>query len=143
MTRKERAVSLYEKEGYNCSQAVAIAYCKVLGLSEQDAANMFSGFGGGFGGQHEVCGAISAMTAVMSVLVQAGNPDPEDKKRVYSRITNACKDFKKDHQSIICRDLIVSIKKTNPSPRPCGCYIAKVCDLIENSIGTHSQYSQN
>ena len=45
--RQERAVMLY-KSGYNCAQAVAIAYSDVLGMSEDKAGAIFSGFGGSF-----------------------------------------------------------------------------------------------
>jgi C_GCAxxG_C_C family probable redox protein len=83
--RQERAVMLY-KSGYNCAQAVAIAYSEVLGMSEEKAGAIFSGFGGGFGGQHEVCGAVSAMTAVLGALLDVKDGDADGKKRIYSRV---------------------------------------------------------
>lgn len=142
MSRKEKAVNLYENGGYNCAQAVAIAYCDVLSMSEEQASATFSGFGGGFGGQHEVCGAISAMTAIMGVIVNASQPGMDEKKRIYSRIASASKEFKKQHDSIICRSLLVQAKKTNPSAKPCGAYIATVCDLIDKSIGKNTPYAE-
>ncbi len=132
--RAERAIAIY-KSGHNCAQALAIAYADVLGMSEDKASAMFSGFGGGFGGQHEVCGAISAMTAVMGLLMGVTDGSLESKKRIYSRISTACKQFKKEHGSIICRDLLVQAKKTDPSPKPCSAHLATVCSLMDEAIG--------
>ena len=41
--------------GYNCAQAVAVAFCDVTGLEERQAARMASAFGGGLGRMREVC----------------------------------------------------------------------------------------
>jgi C_GCAxxG_C_C family probable redox protein len=139
--RQERAVMLY-KSGYNCAQAVAIAYSDVLGMSEDKAGAIFSGFGGGFGGQHEVCGAVSAMTAVLGALLDVKDGDAEGKKKIYSRVQNACKDFKKEHESIICRTLLVNAKKVDESPKPWAHYIASCCAILDASIGKNSPFTE-
>ena len=46
MTRGEHAAELFLK-GYNCAQAVSIAFCDLTGLDEKTAARAISGFGGG------------------------------------------------------------------------------------------------
>lgn len=135
MERAERAVFLYKNGGLNCAQAVAAAYCDVLGLGEKEAAIMFGGFGGGFGGQHEVCGAISAMTAVLGQIVKADPSDENSKKRIYAKVANACKKFKSEHNTIICRNLLVEAKKTNESAKPCGKYVSKVCEILDEALG--------
>ena len=45
--------------GYNCAQAVAVAFCDVTGLDEKIVAKAVSPFGGGMGRLREVCGAVS------------------------------------------------------------------------------------
>ena len=51
--------------GYNCAQAVAVAFCDLTGLEEKQAAKMASAFGGGMGRMREVCGAVSGMLFVL------------------------------------------------------------------------------
>ena len=141
--RQERAVDLYKNQGYNCAQAVVVAYADVLGMSEEQAFATFAGFGGGFGGQHEVCGAISGMTAVLGALLNVKTSDSaEGKQKIYSRVMNACKDFKKEHESIICRTLIVNAKKNDESPKPCSHYIASCCQILDDSIGKNSPFTE-
>ena len=41
--------------GYNCSQAVVVAFCDVTGMKPQYAARLSSSFGGGMGRMREVC----------------------------------------------------------------------------------------
>ena len=50
MTHGEYAAQLF-CEGYNCAQAVAVAFCDVTGLDPKTVAKMASPFGGGFGRQ--------------------------------------------------------------------------------------------
>ena len=55
------------KEGYNCSQAVTLAFADELekrGISREMAAGMASSFGGGLGRLREVCGCVSGMALV-------------------------------------------------------------------------------
>ena len=140
--RQERAVDLYKNKGYNCAQAIVVAYADVLNMSEEQAFSTFAGFGGGFGGQHEVCGAISGMTAVFGALLNVKPTEENGKQKIYSRIMNACKEFKKEHGTIICRNLLVNAKKTDSSPKPCSKYIASCCALLDGSIGKNSPFSE-
>ena len=55
MTRKEKAESLF-LEGYNCAQAVAIAFEDIHGVNREVLAKLSSSFGGGMGRLREVCG---------------------------------------------------------------------------------------
>ena len=50
MSHGEYAAQLF-CEGYNCAQAVAVAFCDVTGLDPKTTAKMASPFGGGFGRQ--------------------------------------------------------------------------------------------
>ena len=46
--RVERARN-YFLEGYNCAQAVVVAFCDVTGMEPKTAAKLASSFGGGMG----------------------------------------------------------------------------------------------
>lgn len=56
MTRGEKAEALF-LEGYNCAQAVVIAFEDLHGLDRETAAKLSSSFGGGMARLREVCGS--------------------------------------------------------------------------------------
>ena len=74
-------------EGYNCSQAVFLAFSDELGIDQETALRLSSSFGGGMGRLREVCGAVSGM--FMAAGVKYGYSDPkasDEKKEHYARI---------------------------------------------------------
>ncbi len=106
MTKEELAIS-YFKSGYNCSQAVLLAFSDELGLDKEFASKISSSFGGGMGRLREVCGAVSAMFMVAGGLY--GNYDPLDntaKANHYALIQDLAQQFKSEAGSIICREII-------------------------------------
>ena len=48
--RVAKAKRLFKEGGYNCCQAVVMAYNDIFGLDDATAAAISSGFGGGMGG---------------------------------------------------------------------------------------------
>ena len=58
MTKGELAKEQF-KNGCNCSQAVAVAFCEETGLDRELVKQLTTGFGGGMGRMREVCGAVS------------------------------------------------------------------------------------
>ena len=73
-TRADRAEALF-RQGYNCSQSVFAAFADVVGMSVEEAAQLASPFGAGFGKLREVCGAVSGMTMLAGKL--KGYSDPK------------------------------------------------------------------
>ena len=67
--------------GYNCAQAVAVAFCDVTGLDEKTTAKMVSPYGGGMGRLREVCGAVSGMLFVLGYLYGYDNADADETKK--------------------------------------------------------------
>lgn len=144
MTKGEKAQSLF-KQGYNCSQSVALAFDEEMGLEKDMIAKIISGFGGGMGRMREVCGCVSGMVFVISSLY--GYSDPKDfdsKKELYQRINQVANTFKEKNGSIICKELLGLEKKDGIVPekrtdayykkRPCSelCKIAG--DILEDYI---------
>ena len=99
--------------GKNCSQTVVLAFKDELGLSEELLKKISIGFGGGFGRQRLVCGAVSGMTMVLSYLLSDG----EDKLANYEIIQKACKEFQDECGSLICAELLDGVT-TDKSPKP-------------------------
>ena len=58
MTKGEIAKNNF-MQGYNCAQAVLLAFCDDLGFDEQTALMLASPFGGGIGRMREVCGTVT------------------------------------------------------------------------------------
>ena len=61
--RVEKAKRLFKEGGYNCCQAVVLAYNDIFGMDDVTAATVASGFGGGMGRMREVCGSVSGSPA--------------------------------------------------------------------------------
>ncbi|MBQ8837766.1 MAG: C_GCAxxG_C_C family protein, partial [Bacteroidales bacterium] len=59
--RVAKAKRLFKEGGFNCCQAVVLAYNDLFGLEDETAAAISSGFGGGMGRLREVCGSVSGM----------------------------------------------------------------------------------
>ena len=115
--------------GYNCAQAVAVAFCDVTGLTEQQAAKMASAFGGGMGRMREVCGAVSGMLLVLGTLEGYDTPgDDVSKKRLYSQVQALAKQFRVANGSIICREILKNPPSDpNPTPRTAAFYAQRPC----------------
>ena len=116
-------------QGYNCAQAVAVAFCDLTGLEEKQAAKMASAFGGGMGRLREVCCAVSGMLLVLGIL--EGYDDPTDdaaKKALYSRVQALAREFREENGSIICRELLDNPPADpNPTPRTADFYTQRPC----------------
>ena len=108
MTRADKAKELFI-EGYNCSQAVAAAFCDLIGMDEKTAVRLVSGYGGGMGRMREVCGAFSGYDE---------KQDFEGKKQLYSIIQELAGRFRKEHGTIVCRELLGLDKNSAVSPVP-------------------------
>lgn len=143
MSYKEKAIELF-KEGYNCSQAVLLAFEDVIGLDRKTALMLSSSFGGGMGRMREVCGAVSGMFMVLGCLYGYDGPkDTEGKKLHYELIREAADKFKKENGSIICRELLEGATvggdpeartESYYKKRPCAEYVGICAEIVENYI---------
>lgn len=146
MDHSTKAAELF-LEGYNCAQAVAVAFCDVTGLDTDFTAKFASSFGGGMGRLREVCGAVSGMFMVLGHLYGYNTPgDDATKKELYSRVQELAKQFEEKCGSIVCRDILKNPPSDpNPSPRtaeyyakrPCVKMVMTAAELLDEFIGEH------
>ena len=131
MTRAEHAAKLFY-DGYNCAQAVTIAFADVTGLTEEFSATMASSFGGGMGRMREVCGAVSGMLLVAGILYgYKGNEGDEVKKTHYARVQELAGKFRDQVGSIVCREILKNPPSDpNPSPRTAQYYAMRPCERM-------------
>lgn len=104
--------------GYNCTQAVTLAFAEEIGLDVESLAKLSSGFGGGMGRLREVCGTFSGVVMVVSQLY--GYSEPKNltgKKELYEKIRALAERFRADNGSIICRELL-GLEKAEVSAAP-------------------------
>ncbi len=134
--------------GYNCTQAVAVAFSDVTGLSPELSARMISGFGGGFSRIREVCGAVSGMVFVLSCLYGYDHPNPDQQLSLYTLVQKLAGQFKEETGTLICRELLNN-PPTDPKPsprtkeyyaqRPCARFVALAARILDAYITEHPQ----
>ena len=89
-------------EGYNCAQAVVLAYCDLFDISPSLAASISAPLGGGMGRLREVCGAVSGMFMVAGLFYKNDIPsDMTKRKIVYSTVQDLAEKSKALNGSII------------------------------------------
>lgn len=146
MTKGEIAKNNFLK-GYNCAQAVLLAFADDFGLDEKTALMLSSSFGGGMGRLREVCGTVSGMFMVLGLAEGYSQPDDnKGKTELYENVQALAERFKQDNGSIICRELLgLRIKgKDTPAPsdrtdeyyktRPCSELCRYAADLLDEFL---------
>ena len=125
--RAEKAMELH-KSGFNCAQAVFRAFSDLYPFDEDTAALIAGPLGGGLGGQHEVCGAVSGMFFVLGTLYGYAEPDPEAQKETYAKVQDLAAKFRASAGTIICRELLTNPPTDpNPTPRTAEFYAKRPC----------------
>ena len=128
MDHREKAAQLF-LQGYNCAQAMMVAYCDVTGLTPEFAARMASSFGGGLGRMRAVCGAVSGMLMVAGLLYGYEIPgDDVSKKAHYHLVQHLAGKFREEAGSIVCREILKNPPSDpNPTPRTAEFYAQRPC----------------
>lgn len=163
MTKRDIATD-YFKQGYNCAQAVLLAFKDETGLTTEQSAMIASSFGGGMGKLREVCGAVSGMLMAAGLIFGYSNPaDQTAKSEHYANVQNLAKLFKEKNGSLICRELLSGVSSQNttltsselssdtpPSvrtpeyykKRPCGDLVGDAAEILEKYITTNIRNSE-
>ena len=134
--------------GYNCAQAVVVAYSDLTGLTPEFSAKLASSFGGGMGRMREVCGAVSGMLMVAGLLYGYDDPGEEDvyKKAHYALVQALAGDFREQVGSIVCREILKNPPSDpNPTPRtaefyrqrPCARMVMLAARILDDYIVAH------
>ena len=134
----------YFTQGYNCAQAVALAFCEEAGLARMQAVRLVSALGGGMGRMREVCGAVSAMFLIWGSLYGYERPEQAaEKAALYQEVRMLAARFSALHGSLLCRDLLMEGSTGGaPEPhadgdarrRPCACYVGHAARILAEAI---------
>lgn len=151
MGAEERAQAARQNflAGYNCAQAVVLAFEDVLaeqGVDASTALRLASPFGGGMGRMRETCGAFSGMLMVLGLLEGYNAPKAfAAKKELYEKVQELAGAYRAENGSVVCRE-ILGLKKgpDTPTPekrtegyyrkRPC----AELCACAARILGRHA-----
>lgn len=144
-SRAEQAKQ-YFLQGYNCTQAVILAFSDVIPYDRNILLSLASSFGGGMGRLREVCGTVSGMFFVMGAFTGYATPETgKVKAEHYAHIQELAHRFEARHGSIVCRELLgLSVKHDDPTPaartaeyyqkRPCPELVADAAAILENYL---------
>jgi C_GCAxxG_C_C family probable redox protein len=143
--RIQNAINYFEK-GYNCSQAVFMAYSDLYGIEPEMAAKLASSFGGGMGRLREVCGALTGAFLTLSLHYPANDITNKVAKTTnYEAVQRTAKAFKTELGSYICANLL-EIKQEPENPessertaayyhlRPCARCVAVAAEIVGKEI---------
>ena len=120
--RGERARDFF-LQGYNCCQAVLLAFADILGAEGLADSNLLktigSGFGGGFARMREVCGSFSACTVMAGFIRPAVTPGLEERKANYALVQEMAAAFReRNGGSIVCGELLGLRERKPEGPVP-------------------------
>ncbi|MBO5980228.1 MAG: C_GCAxxG_C_C family protein [Bacteroidales bacterium] len=156
--RVAKAKRLFKEEGYNCCQAVVLAYNDIFGVDDDTAAALSSGFGGGMGRMREVCGSVSGMVMLAGLMAPAADPSIKvDRTRNYALVQEMAEEFRATNGSIVCKELLglvpmgshAAVAKESPEPsdrtseyykkRPCEELVGIAAGIVGKRINEMSQ----
>jgi C_GCAxxG_C_C family probable redox protein len=153
--RTSQAVEFF-KEGYNCAQAVSMAYADRYSIDVTTLKTLSAPFGGGMGRLNEVCGAVTGMFMVLGMehpVTSSSNDEVGKalKKKNYDSVKRTGLQFKEKMGSYVCRDLLKTERypkqpeSTDPnaelySKRPCTYCVAVAAETLGLELMAGEEY---
>lgn len=125
---------------FNCAQTLFSLHAEELGFSEETALRLSSGFGGGMACA-ETCGAVTGSYLVIGMRHGNVSSEPEAKAKTKQMIQDFNTRFKKEHGSLICKELIgydistpegaAGAAANDVFYKQCPAFVKTACDLLE------------
>ena len=139
MSRIEKAVD-YFKMGYNCSQAVLLAFEDDINLPQETLLKIGASLGGGFARTRNLCGAVNGMGIVYGLLTNT-----TDKAIAYKEMQDLISDFTDVFKDINCNQLLKNVEVTPGfipeertddyyKKRPCAKVVAYCVAILEKRL---------
>ena len=127
-------------EGYNCAQAVFLAFPEATGLDERTAARLTNCLGGGISGTGSLCGAVSAGCLALSARFGRDNPSREGEhakrqQATYRLVQEYQEQFRREYGDVLCpalleKGLAASVEAKNDKFL-CPRYVGRGAELVE------------
>jgi C_GCAxxG_C_C family probable redox protein len=138
----DRKIELVDERfaAFNCAQTVFSLYAEEMGLSEEIALKIASGFGGGMACA-ETCGAVTGSYMVIGMRHGFSVSDPQAKAATKQKILQFNERFREKHGSLICRELTgydistpegsAAATESGVFTRKCPNFIKSACEILE------------
>ncbi len=121
------------KKGYNCCQAVACAYCDLVGMDEATLFRAAEAFGAGMGGMETTCGAVSGAVLLAGLKNSGGDlENPRTKGGSYRLSKQIVDGFRKKNTTVVCKEL--KGVETKQVLRSCDGCIEDAAALVEEIL---------
>jgi len=141
-------------QGFNCCQSVVAAFADIYGYTEEQALKLSAGFGAGIGRMRLTCGACCALAQLAGMDCGSTVPgDREGKSYNYKVVQQLLEEFRREHGSITCAELL-KLKKGAPlsyeasertaeyyKTRPCVSQIVSAAKIFADYL-THKKQSE-
>ena len=133
-------------QGYNCAQAIALAYQDLIPISPEILFKMVEGFGGGMGRMQETCGLLTGLYVILSYLTSDGDMENgKSKIHTYHYIKKLHDNFCKQTGSAHC---FILLQGQAPSAKVCKSFSPDkylvACEVFEDILKElHINFTQN
>lgn len=142
MTKKAELVDERFSQ-FNCSQTVFSLFATELGIDEKTSLKISSGFGGGMACA-ETCGAVTGSYMVIGMKHGHSTSDPDEKAKTKLLIQRFNEKFKKEHGSLICKNLTgfdistpegaIAASEEGVFQTKCPRFIKTACTILEEEF---------
>lgn len=132
--RKQQAIQLFN-ERYNCAQSIMLAYSDLVGIDEDIAFRISSGFEGGIAKLGKTCGTLNASIMLLSLKYgETTKLDVDSKMKRRKIIRDFVKEFMRNHnKGINCTEILTEEKDKTYTmhSEKCASIVGEVCDLLD------------
>ena len=150
MKNREEIAAANFLSGCNCCQAVLMAYADVLGLTQEQAAMVAVGHGGGMGRLRLHCGAFSAAVMLAGAIEGSDGAKKEHRPQTYARVQEIHRRFIEVNGTVSCAELLGRAGvPEDPTPeertpeyyrkRPCERVIRSACKIIDELLAERGE----
>ena len=150
MVNREERAAVNFLSGCNCAQAVLMAYADVLGLTQEQAAMVAVGHGGGMGRLRLHCGAFSAAVMLAGAIEGSDGAKKEHRPQTYARVQEIHRRFIEVNGTVSCAELLGRAGvPEDPTPeertpeyyrkRPCERVIRSACKIIDELLAERGE----
>lgn len=106
MDRSVKALE-YFKEGYACSQSLALAFYDLTSISFDEMKKLSLGLGAGLGRMRLTCGAVSSISLIIGLIFYDESLSIEENKiNIYKIVQDLSNKFIEKYQTINCKTLL-------------------------------------
>lgn len=150
MKNREEIAAANFLSGCNCCQAVLMAYADVLGLTQEQAAMVAVGHGGGMGRLRLHCGAFSAAVMLAGAIEGSDGAKKEHRPQTYARVQEIHRRFIEVNGTVSCAELLGRAGvPEDPTPeertpeyyrkRPCERVIRSACKIVDEMLAERGE----